>query len=102
VEAGVRSLFLVFFRLSSAVRDDADGGAVQPHEVSRLFGLILVKMNGSVNPLVGKESRTGWLNYLNSFLNSRPVVFPAARRPMRLAIFPFFTAETSFQIRRYL
>jgi hypothetical protein len=55
----VRSLFLVFFHLSGAVRDDADGGAVQPHEVSHLFGSILVKMNGPVNPLVGKESGTG-------------------------------------------
>jgi hypothetical protein len=49
----------VFFHLSGAVRDDADGGAVQPHEVSYLFGPILVNVNGPVNPLVGKESGTG-------------------------------------------
>ena len=56
---GVTSLFLVFFHLSGAFRDDADGGAVQPHKASHLFGPILVKMNGRVNPLVGKESGTG-------------------------------------------
>jgi hypothetical protein len=43
----------------NASRDDADGGAVQPHEVSHLFGPILVNMNSTVNPLVGKESGTG-------------------------------------------
>jgi len=51
------SSFLVFFRLSGAVRDDADGGAVQPHEVSHLSEPTLVKVNGTVNPLVGKKSR---------------------------------------------
>jgi len=35
---------------------------------------MLVNANGTVNPLVGKESRTGWLNYLNNLLNSKPVV----------------------------
>jgi hypothetical protein len=58
----------------NAFRDDADGGAVQPHEVSHLSEPTLVKVNGTVNPLVGKESRTGWLNYLNSLLNTRPIV----------------------------
>jgi|AntAceMinimDraft_8_1070364.scaffolds.fasta_scaffold26340_2 hypothetical protein len=43
-----------------------------------------------------------WLNYLNSFLSSRPVVFPANRRPIRLLTLPFFTAEASFQRRRSL
>ena len=86
----------------NAVRDDADGKTLQSHESSHLSVPTLVKVNGTANPLDGKESRTGWLNYLNSFLNSRPVVFPAARRPMRLATLPFFTAETSFQIRRNL
>ena len=38
---GVRSLFLVFFHLSGAVRDEADGGAVQSREVSHLFEPIL-------------------------------------------------------------
>ena len=50
-------------------------------------------MNRRVHLLAGKETGTSWLNYLNSFLNSRPGVFPAARRPMRLAIFPFFTVR---------
>lgn len=45
------------FPLSGAFRDDADGGAVQPHEVSHLSEPTLVKVNGTVNPLVGKESR---------------------------------------------
>jgi hypothetical protein len=58
----------------NAFRDDADGGAVQPHEVSHLSEPTLVKVNGTVNPLVGKESRTGWLNYLNNVLNTRPIV----------------------------
>ena len=58
----------------NAFRDDADGGAVQPHEVSHLFGPILVNLNGTANPLVEKESGTGWLNYLNSLLNTRPIV----------------------------
>jgi len=69
-----RSLFLVFFPLSSAVRDETDGGALQLHEANYLFEPILVELNGPVNPLVGKESRTGWLNYLISVLNSRPNV----------------------------
>jgi len=69
----LRSSLLVF-RLSGAVRHDANGGTVQPHEVSHLFGPMLVNVNGTVNPLVGKESRTGWLNYLNNLLNSKPVV----------------------------
>jgi len=85
----------------NAVRDDADGGALQPHEVSHLFGPILVNVNGPVHQLV-EPTRTGWLNYLNSFRNSRPVVFPANRRPIRLPTLPFFTAEASFQIRRNL
>jgi len=46
-----------FFRLSGAVRDDTDGGAVQPHEVSHLAEPILVNVNDPVIPLVGKESR---------------------------------------------
>jgi len=100
--AGVRPSILGFHCLMNAVGDDADGGTVQPHEVSHLFGPILVNVNSLANPLVEQESGTGWLNYLNSFLNSCPVVFPAARRPMRLAIFPFFTAEASFQRRRNL
>jgi len=58
----------------NAVHDDADGGALQPHEVSHLFEPIIVNVNRPVNPLVGKESRTGWLNYLNNLLNSKPVV----------------------------
>jgi len=41
----------------NAVRDDADGGAVQPYEVSHLFEPIIVNENGTVNPLVGKEFR---------------------------------------------
>jgi len=40
------------------VRAGADGGALQPHEVSRLFGPILVKINGTVNLLVGDEIPT--------------------------------------------
>jgi hypothetical protein len=30
----------------NAVRDDTDGGALQPHEVSHLFDPILVNVNG--------------------------------------------------------
>ena len=57
--AGFRPLFLVFPNLSGAVRDDADGGAVQAHEVSHLSEPALVNANGLVNLLVGKEFRTG-------------------------------------------
>ena len=71
--AGVTSLFLVFYHLSGAVRDNADGGALQPHEVSHLSEPILVNVNGPVNSLVGKESRAGCLSYLNSLLDSQPV-----------------------------
>lgn len=55
------SLLLVFFplNLSGAFRYDADGGAVQPYEVSHLFRPTLVNVNSTVNPLVGQESRTG-------------------------------------------
>jgi hypothetical protein len=45
MERGVRPSFLGFHRLMNAVRDDADGGAVQPHEVSHLFGPILMNVN---------------------------------------------------------
>jgi len=96
-----RDLFSIFY-LSCAVQDDADGGAVQPHEVNHLAEPVILNAKGTLNPLFGEESGTSWLNYLNSFLNSRPVVFPAARRPIRLPTLPFFTAETSFQIRRSL
>ena len=41
----------------NAFRDDADGGAVQPHEVSHLSEPILVNVNSTVNLLVGKESQ---------------------------------------------
>jgi hypothetical protein len=53
------SSFLVFCHLSGAVRDDADGGAVQPHEVSHLFGRTLMNVNRTADPLVGKESGMG-------------------------------------------
>jgi hypothetical protein len=44
--------FWCFSRLSGAIRDDADGGAVQPHEVSHLSEPIILNANGAVNPLV--------------------------------------------------
>jgi len=72
--AELGSSFLVSSRLSDTVRDDADGGAVQPHEVSHLAEPIILNANGTLNPLVGKESGTGWLNYLNNLLNTKPVV----------------------------
>jgi len=34
----------------NVVRDDADGGAVQPHEAGHLFGPTLVNVNGPANP----------------------------------------------------
>jgi len=52
-----KTFILGVFPLSGAFRDDADGGAVQPHEVSHLSEPTLVKVNGTVNPLVGKKSR---------------------------------------------
>jgi hypothetical protein len=58
----------------NAFRDDADGRAAQPHEVSYLSEPTLVNVNGPANPLDGKESRTGCLNYLNILLSSRPSV----------------------------
>ena len=48
----------MFFRLSGAVRDDADGGAVQPHEVSHLSEPILMNVNSLVDLLVGDEILT--------------------------------------------
>ena len=45
------------FPLSGAVRDDADGEALPPYEVSHLFEPTLV--SGPVNPLVGDEIPTG-------------------------------------------
>ena len=44
---------------SGAVRDNADGGTLQPHEVSHLFEPILVNVNCVVNLLVGDEIPTG-------------------------------------------
>jgi len=53
------SSFLVFFRLSGAVRNDAGGGAVQPHEVSHLSEPALVNVNGPGDQLVWDEIPTG-------------------------------------------
>jgi hypothetical protein len=54
MESGVRPSFLGFYRLMNAVRDDAGGGAVQPHEVSHLFEPILVDASCPVeNQYVG-------------------------------------------------
>ena len=49
---------MVFFHLRGAVRDDADGGALQPHEVSHLFEPILMNVNSLVDLLVGDEIPT--------------------------------------------
>ena len=57
--AELESSFLVLFRLSGAVRDNADDGTLQPHEVSHLFEPILVNVNCVVNLLVGDEIPTG-------------------------------------------
>ena len=46
------------FRLSGAVRDDADSGAVQSHEGSHLFEPTLVNVNCLVDLLVGNEIPT--------------------------------------------
>jgi hypothetical protein len=47
-----------FSHLTAAVRDDADGGAVQSHEVSHLSEPILVNVNCLVDLLVGDEIPT--------------------------------------------
>jgi len=40
----------------NAFRDDADGGAVQPHKANHLSEPILMNVNGTVNPLVRGRS----------------------------------------------
>jgi len=60
----------VFFRLSGAVRDDADSGAIQPYEVSHLSESILVNVNGTADPLIGKKSQKALQKALGSDLHS--------------------------------
>jgi len=53
-----RIFILGVFQPQRCGSNDADGEMVQPHEVSHLFEPILVKMNGTVNLLVGDEIPT--------------------------------------------
>ena len=46
-------------RFTGAVRDDADGGTVQPYEVSHLAEPVILNAKHTLNPLFGKESGAG-------------------------------------------
>jgi hypothetical protein len=64
---------LLLGRFGGACDDTSYGEALQPQEKSHLFQPILVDVNYIVDPLFGDEIPTGWLNYLDSFRNSRPI-----------------------------
>jgi len=80
----------------NAFRDHVDCGVKQSYAIFHFSERVAIDWYWLIDPLVGDEIPNGLHNYLNSFLNSRPVVFPAARRPMRLPTLPFFSADASF------
>ena len=96
------SLLFGFHRHTNVFRDHADHEVEQSQAISHFSEHVVMNSHCLIDALVGDEIPNGLRNYLNSFLNSWPVVFPATRRPIRLPTLPFFTADASFQRRRNL